>query len=70
MLTESPSDDPRVQPLGAKRICIADPPSTEVSDKTIPPTQGKTPLEAAIAAATTYVETLHNKLQPFLQDLI
>jgi hypothetical protein len=27
-------------------------------------------LEAARAAATTYVETLHKKLQPFLHDLI
>ncbi len=42
MLTGSPSDDPRAQPLGAKRIRIEDPPSTKVSDKTIPPTLGKT----------------------------
>jgi hypothetical protein len=70
MLTELPSDDTRAQPSSAKRIRIEDPPSTEVSDKAIPPTRGKTPLEAAMAAATTYVETLHNKLQPFLRDLI
>jgi hypothetical protein len=70
MLTESPSDDPRAQPLGAKRIRIEDPPSTKASDKAIPPTRGKTPLDAAMAAATTYVETLHKKLQPFLHDVI
>ena len=70
MLTESLSDDPRAQPSGAKRIRIEDPPSTEASDKAIPPTRGKTLLEAAIAAATTYVEMLHQKLQPFLHDLI
>jgi hypothetical protein len=70
MLTESLSDDPRAQPSGAKRIRIEDPPSIEASDKAIPPTRGKTPLEAAIAAATTYVEMLHQKLQPFLHDLI
>jgi hypothetical protein len=70
MLTESPSDDPRAQPLGAKRIRIEDPPSTKASDKAIPPMRGKTPLEAAMAAATTYVETLHKKLQPFLHDVI
>jgi hypothetical protein len=70
MLTESPSNNPRVQPLGATRICFKDPPSTEVSGKAIPPKQGKTPLEAAMAAATTYVERLHKKLQPFLLDLI
>jgi hypothetical protein len=56
--------------LGAKRICFKDPQSTKVSDKAIPPTRGKTPLEAAMAAATTYVEMLHKKLQPFLLDLI
>ncbi len=70
MLTESPSDNPRLQPLGAKRIRIKDPPSPKVSDKAIPPMQGKTQLEAAMAAATTYIETLHKKLQPFLHDLI
>jgi hypothetical protein len=59
MLTESPSDDPRAQPSGAKRIRIEDPPSTKASDKAILPTRGKTPLEAEMAAATTYIETLH-----------
>jgi hypothetical protein len=67
---ELPSNDPEAQPLGAKRIRFKDLPSTKVSDKAIPPMQGKTPLEAAMAAATTYVETLHKKLQPFLLDLI
>ncbi len=72
MLTESPSDDTRMQPSGAKRIRLDKAsPSDEASDKAIPPTGGKTtPLEAAMAAATTYVETLHKKLQPFLTDLI
>jgi hypothetical protein len=67
---ESLSNNPRTQPLGAKRIRFKDRPSTKVSDKAIPPTQGKTPLKAAMAAATTYVELLHKKLQPFLLDLI
>jgi len=71
MLTESPSDDTRMQPLGAKRIRLDEAsPSDKASDKAIPPTGGKTPLEAAMAAATTYVEMLHKKLQPFLTDLI
>jgi hypothetical protein len=56
--------------LGTKRICIDDLPSTEVADKTILPTQGTTPLEAAMAAAATYVKMLHKKLQPFLLNLI
>jgi hypothetical protein len=69
MLTELPSNNPRVQPLGTKRIHIEDPPSTEASDKAIPPMRGTTPLETATAAATIYVEMLHKKLQPFLLDL-
>jgi hypothetical protein len=32
--------------------------------------QGKTPLEAAMAAAKTFIMTLHPKLQHFIQDLI
>ncbi len=66
-----PSNNTRVQPLGAKRIRLDEaPPSNEVSDKAIPPTGGKTLLEAAMAAATTYIVTLHKKLQPFLTNLI
>jgi hypothetical protein len=68
MLPESPSDDTRVQP-SCKRVSF-DTQSNEASDNAIPPTGHKTPLEAAMAAAITYVETLHNKLQPFLTDLI
>ena len=71
MLTESPSDNTRMQPSGAKRIRLDEvSPSNKASDKAIPPTGGKTPLEAAMAAAITYVEMLHKKLQPFLTDLI
>ncbi len=44
--------------------------SNEVTEQAIPPIGGKTPLEAAMAAANTYVATLHTKLQPFLTDLI
>ena len=35
-----------------------------------PPTRGATPLEAAMAAAKTFIVTLHPKLQAFVQDLI
>jgi hypothetical protein len=56
--------------LGTKRIRLNDLPITKVADKAIPLMQGTTPLEAAMAAAATYVETLHKKLQPFLLDLI
>jgi hypothetical protein len=71
MLVEPLSNDTRVQPLGAKRFCFNEAsPSNEVSDKAIPLTGGKTPLEAAMAAAITHVETLHKKLQPFLTNLI
>ncbi len=70
MLTKSPSDDTRVQPSSTTRVYFKDSPSDEVTEKAIPPTGGKTPLEAAMAAANTYVETLHKKLQPFLTDLI
>jgi hypothetical protein len=71
MLTKLPSNDTRVQPLGAKWIRLDKaPPSNKVSDNAITPTGGKTPLEAAMAAATTYVATLHKKLQLFLTNLI
>ncbi len=63
MLPELASNDTRVQPLGAKWIRIEEAsPSNKTSDKAIPPTGGKTLLEAAMAATTTYVETLHTKL--------
>ena len=71
MLTESPSDDTRVQPSCATRVYFNEASTrNEATDKAIPPTGGKTPLEAAMAAANTYVETLHKKLRPFLTDLI
>jgi hypothetical protein len=71
MLMELLSNDIRVQPLGTKRIRLDEaPPSNKVSEKAIPPTGGKTPLEAAMAAATTYIATLHKKLQLFLTNLI
>ena len=70
MLTELPSDNTRVQPSSATRVYFKDSPSNEMTEKAIPPTGGKTPLEAAMAAANTYVEMLHKKLQPFLTDLI
>ena len=68
---ESPSDDTRVQPSCATRVYFNEASTrNEATDKAIPPTGGKTPLEAAMAAANTYVETLHKKLRPFLTDLI
>ncbi len=71
MLTELPSNHTRVQPSGAKQIRLNEAsPNNKASDKAIPPTGGRTPLEAAMAAAITYVETLHKKLQPFHTDLI
>jgi hypothetical protein len=57
--------------LISKRVpLVTDSPSNKASDKAIPPTSGKTPLEAAMATATTYTAMLHQKLQPFLNDLI
>ena len=71
MLTKLLSNDTRVQPLGAKWIHLDEAsPSNEVSDKAIPPTGDKTPLEAAMAATTTCDAALHEKLQPFLTNLI
>jgi hypothetical protein len=71
MQVESPSKETMLQPSIAKRVCLAaDSPSNEASDMAIPPTSGKTPLEAAMAAALTYTAMLHQKLQPFLKDLI
>ena len=71
MLTESPSDETMAQPSNAMRVHFNESsPRNEATDKAIPPTGTKTPLEAAMAAATAYVETLHEKLQPFLTDLI
>jgi hypothetical protein len=71
MQSELPSNNTMVQPLGAKRVRLAaDSPSDKAFDKAIPPTSGKTPLEAAMATATTYTAMLHQKLQPFLNDLI
>ena len=68
---ESPSDDTRVQPSCAMRVYFNEASTrNEATDKAIPPNGGKTPLEAAMAAANTYVETLHKKLRPFLTDLI
>jgi len=69
MLSESPSDDTRAQPSNAMRVHFNETsPRNEATDKAI--TDTKTPLEAVMAAATAYVETLHEKLQPFLTDLI
>jgi hypothetical protein len=60
-----------MQPSGAKRIHLEEAsPSNEALDKAIPPTGSKSPLESALAIATTYVEMLHMKLQPFLTYLI
>ena len=70
MLTELPSDDTRMQPSSAKRIRLDEAsPSDEASDKAIPPTGGKTPLEAAMAAATTYVERSTRSSNPSLPIL-
>jgi hypothetical protein len=71
MLTESPSDNTRVQHSSAMRVYLNyASPCDKATDKAIPPTGGKTPLEAAMSGANTYVETLHKKLQPFLTNLI
>jgi hypothetical protein len=71
MRSELPSNNTMVHSLGAKRVCLAaDSPSNEASDKATPPTSGKTQLEAAMAAATTSTAILHQKLQPFLNNLI
>ena len=71
MLTEPSSDDNRVQPSSATRVYFNEASlRSEATDKAIPPTGSKSVLEAAMAAANTYIETLHKKLQPFLTDLI
>jgi hypothetical protein len=65
------SNDTRMQPSSATRIYFNEAsPRNEDTDKATPPTGSKSPLEAAMAAANTYVETLHIKLQPFLTNLI
>ena len=69
MLPESLSDDTRVQPSSATRVYFKASTCDEATDKATQPA-GKTPLESAMAAAHTYVETLHKKLQTFLNDLI
>jgi hypothetical protein len=70
MLPELLSDNTSVQPLSAMRVHFNENSKrNEDTDKAIPPT-GKAPLEAAMAAANTYVKTLHKKLQPFLTNLI
>jgi hypothetical protein len=57
--------------LAAKRTLFEEPLSIKVSGKaTTQPTQVTSPLEAALAAAQIYVAMLHEKLQPFLKDLI
>jgi hypothetical protein len=71
MQLELLSNNTMVQPSGAKRVRLAaDFPRDEASDKAIPPTSGKTPLEATMVAATTYTAMLHQKLQPFLNNII
>jgi hypothetical protein len=70
MQLELPSDA-STQPSGAKRIQFEEPLPTEVSGKaTTQPTRVTSPLDAALAAAQIYVAALHEKLQPFLKDLI
>ncbi len=69
MLPELLSDDTRVQPSSAARVYFKVSPRDEATDKATQP-ESKTPLESAMAAAHTYVKTLHKKLQPFLNDLI
>ena len=71
MLPELPSNDTRKQPLFATRVYFEETsPRGEDTDKAINPTGREAPLEAAMAAANTYVETLRKKLRPFLKDLI
>jgi hypothetical protein len=71
MHPESPSNAMSTQPLGARRIWFKEPLPTKVSGKaTTQPTRVTSALEAALAAAQTYVAMPHVKLQPFLKDLI
>jgi hypothetical protein len=70
MQLESPSNA-NTQPLGTTRIRFEEPPPTKVSGKaTTKPTRVTSPLEAALVAVQIHVATLHEKLQPFLKDLI
>jgi hypothetical protein len=70
MQSELPSNA-STQPLGTKRIQFKEPLPAKVSGKaTTQPTQVTSPLEAALAAVQVYIATLHEKLQPFLKDLI
>ncbi len=69
MLPELLSDDTRVQPSSATQVYFEASTCDEATDKATQPA-GKTPLESAMAAALTYVENLHKKLQTFLNDLI
>ena len=57
--------------MSATRVHFDETPTcAKATDKAIHPTRGKTLLEAAMAAANTYVKMLHETLQPFLTDLI
>ena len=69
MLTELLSNT--LRPLGtAKRTRICEDSTTEGPETATPPTQGTTPLVAAMACARTFVRTLHPGLQTLVEDLI
>ena len=71
MLTESPSKTNRSRPQGtSKRIRLNKEMTEGPESAATTPTRGTTPLEAAMAAAKTFIATLHPKLQAFVQDLI
>jgi hypothetical protein len=69
MLSESPSETSGSRSSGSKWACISEE-HEGPEPATNPPVQGKTPLEAALAATNTYLMALHTKLQPFVKDLI
>jgi hypothetical protein len=70
MLAELLSESNRLRPQGtSKRICHCEE-TVEGPESATHPTQGTTPLEAAMAAAKTFIVTLHPKLQSFVPDLI
>jgi hypothetical protein len=70
MLTESLSKTNRLHPQGTSKWIHHCKETAKGPESATHPTQGKIPLESAMAAAKTFIVTLHPKLQHFVQDLI
>jgi hypothetical protein len=69
-MTELLSKTNRLHPQGTSKRIHHRKETAKGPESATYPTQGTTPLEAAMAAAKTFIVTLHPKLQHFVQDLI